>query len=234
MGVVEGLEEGDGVGGDGDFDGEEVGIFPGDLAVEAELDLVIVFFIGFWYYDCEGFGIGKDDGSIGEGVWADGGHGEDVGAGVDDGAAGGEVVGGGACGCGNDEAVGGVGGYELFIAVDLDVHKSGGGVVFDDDVVESEAFFFVSCGALEDPAFFELVFAFEDFGEASEGGFWGEGGEEAEFALVDAEDGDVGFDAGVDGSEDSAVSADDAADVLAMEVVFEFFRFFADFVFCAE
>ena len=65
----------------------------------------------------------KDDGAVAQGVRADGRHRQHLGRGVDERAAGGEVVGGGAGGRAEDEAVAEVVGDELVVGEDLEADR---------------------------------------------------------------------------------------------------------------
>ena len=102
------------------------------LAVDGEVDLVG----DADDLDADGGVAGDDDGADGEQVRTDGGDHHGVDAGHDDGAVGGEVVGRGAGGGGDDDAVGAEGGDELLVDLDGEVAHAGDGALGDDDVVE--------------------------------------------------------------------------------------------------
>src|SRR5258708_4212792 len=103
-----------------------------DLAVDGEKD-----FVGNAYdVDADGGVAGRDDGTDGQKVGADGSDHQGVDAGHDDGAVGGEVVSSGTGGGGDDDAVGAEGCYELAVDFDGVVAHAGDGAFGDDDVVE--------------------------------------------------------------------------------------------------
>ncbi len=183
------------------------------LAVHGEVDLVGNA------YDLDAYGgFARDyDRADGEQVRTDGRDQHSVDAGHDDGAVRGEVVGRGAGGSGDDDAVGAEGGYGLFVDLDGEVAHAGDGSFGDDDVVEGV------------PLFDETAVADDlgthhaadlDLGTVVAPGFeggveLGEGnlGEEAEGAQVDAEDGGGGAGEGSGCGEEGAVAAEDDDEV---------------------
>ena len=154
-----------------------------------------------------------------------------AGVGGDDGAAGGEAVRCGADGRGEDEAVGDEGVDLLAVDEEAEVDDAGEGGAGDDDVVEG--------GALPEEFAAAVDFGaehheFDGFGdalcEAVEGGseFLGaDFGEEAEFAEVDAEEGDAGAGDAAGGGEDGAVAAEYEAEGGADGFVLDVFAQFA-------
>ncbi len=156
---------------------------------------------------------GHDDRADGKQVGTDGGDQHRVDAGHDDGAVGGEVVGCGAGGGGDDDAVGAEGGDELAVDFDGEVAHAGDGALGDDDVVEGvpllNGFAVADDLGVHHAADFDLgaVVApgFEGGVELGEGDL----GEEAEGAEVDAEDGGGGAGEGAGCGEEGAVAAED-------------------------
>ena len=190
-----------------------------DLVAELELDSFLavdreVDFVGDTYdVDADLSVAGNDDGANGEQVGADGRDQHGVHVRHHDGAVGRQVVGSGAGGRGDDDAVGAEGSDELLFDFDREVTHAGDGAFGDDDVVESV------------PLLDGLAVA-DDFGvhhaadlnvrlvlaPIVEGGVevgQGDFGEEAERAEVDAEDGCGGAGKGAGRGEEGAIAAED-------------------------
>ena len=164
--------------------------------------------------------VGDDDGSEGEVVGADGRDDEAAAIGCEDGAAAAEGVGGGAGGGGDDEAVAGVGGHE--VAIDVEVGAQEGAVVeaVEADLVEGEGGELLADGLVvgtggdvEEGAGLEGVAAGEEVGDEGVHIVAAGGGEEAEMAEVDADDGDLATSDEVDGAEEGAVATDGEKEV---------------------
>ncbi len=195
------------------------GLLAVDAVVEFEFDCFLavngeVDFVGDADdLDADGGVAGHDDRADGKQVGADGGDQHGVDAGHDDGAVGGEVVGSGAGGGGDDDAVGAEGGDELIVDLDGEVSHAGDGSLGDDDVVEGVPLLDEVSVAQDlgthHAADFDLgaVVApgFEGGIELGEGDF----GEEAEGAEVDAEDGCGGAGEGAGCGEEGAVATED-------------------------
>lgn len=215
MGVAWALDEGEGfltkgdLKGEMDFRGEGVVAVDGDNGVVGEVDVNRKNALGVEKY-C----------TVGEGMGADGGHGEGIDSGVHDGSTCREIISRRArCGA-EEDAVGAVGGDVFFVALDGDFHEMGLTGVFDNDVVEGVEVGSFGSSAVEGATRGEFVFAFED-GFKGFGSIMGvEGGEESEFTAVKSEYWRVIFDGLGDGREEGAVAADDAAGI----DVFEEFR----------
>ena len=79
-----------------------------------------------------------DDGSVGQGVRADGHHDEDVQGGIDDGPAAGQRVCRGSGGAGHDEAIAAVGVHVAPVDVGLEVEDAPGFPLGEHDVVQGE------------------------------------------------------------------------------------------------
>ena len=178
------------------------------LAVDGEVDLVG----DADDLDTDGGVAWDDDGADGEQVGTDGGDQHGVDAGHDDGAVGGEVVGRGAGGSGDDDAVGAEGGDELLVDLDGEVAHAGDGAFGDDDVVEGvpllDGFAVADDLGVHHAADFNLgaVVApgFEGGVELGEGDL----GEEAEGAEVHTEDGGGGTGEGSGCGQEGAIAAE--------------------------
>lgn len=173
--------------GEADVEGEGCALLKGEASVYRDLRCAV--FVGA--LDCEGAVLVEDEGAVAEGVWADGGHDKHACVGVHDGTVCGEVVGSGAGGCGEDKSVTIVGGDVFLSGVDFERDESRDGVVFDDDVVECVAVLSVRSAATEQRAFVNAVFAFKYAEECFLDALVVVGSEEAEFAVVDSQEGDV-------------------------------------------
>ena len=154
-----------------------------------------------------------DDGTDGEQVRTDGGDQHRIDAGHDDGAVGREVIGCGASGGRDDDAVGAEGGDGLLVDLDGEVAHAGDGSFGDDDIVEGvpllDDLAVADDGGAHHAANFDLgaVVApgFEGVVELGEGDL----GEEAEGAEVDAEDGGGGAGEGSRCGQEGAVATED-------------------------
>ena len=185
----------------------------GVVAIDAEVERLIVPGGG----EDDVGAVGDDDGAVGEDVGRDGGDDEDAAFGEENGATGGEGIGGGPGGGGDDETVGVIFGEGLGVDLDGDFDEFGTAAPADDDVVE---------GAFgEDDA----AFAFDGDGQeralAEDVGFFDEAldgavvaacthaGEETEGAKINAEDGFELPGHFAQGAEDGAVAAEDDDDL---------------------
>lgn len=155
----------------------------------------------------DGAGAADDDGAEGERVGGDGRDGKGFDVGGHDGAAGSGVVGGGADGGGDDDTVAGNGGTGLAVDREADADHAEGGSGGDDGVIEAEVgdvvgvvldFDVLAVGATDVDGDEGAVEEGERFGGFTEegAGLLAEGGEvkldeEAEFAEVHAQHGDV-------------------------------------------
>ena len=200
-----------------------VGALTADVVSQFELDCLLavygeVNFVGNAYdFDADSGVAGDDDRADGEQVRTDRGdqHGVDVRH--DNGPVGSEIVGRGAGGGGDDDAVGAEGGDGLLVYLDGEVAHAGDGSFGYDDVVEGVPLFDESAVAddlgAHHAANFDLgaVVApgFEGGVELREGDF----GEEAEGPEVDAEDGGGGAGEGSGCGEEGAVAAEDDDEV---------------------
>jgi len=183
------------------------------LAVDGEVDLIG----NADDVDADGGFAGDDDRADGEQVRTDGCDQHCVNAGHDDGAVGGEVVGCGASGRGDDDAVGAEGGDGLLVDLDGEVAHAGDGAFGDDDVVEgvpglnglAVANDLGSHHAAEFDLGAVVAPGFEGGVELGEGNLC----EEAERTEVDAEDGGGGAGKGAGCGEEGAVATEDDDEV---------------------
>ena len=196
-----------------------VGALTADVVSQLELDRLLavygeVNFVGNAYdFNADSGVAGDDDRADGEQVRTDRGdqHGVDVRH--DNGPVGSEIVGRGAGGGGDDDAVGAEGGDGLLVYLDGEVAHAGDGSFGYDDVVEGVPLFDESAVAddlgAHHAANFDLgaVVApgFEGGVELREGDF----GEEAEGPEVDAEDGGGGAGEGSRCGQEGAVATED-------------------------
>ena len=142
---------------------------------------------------------------------------EDGGRGVDERAAGGEVVGRGAGGGGEDEAVGAVFVHAGAVGEHGEAAHAEHVAGLDDEVVERQGEAAVGEADLEEGALLDAEVAAEDGVQRGADVIARVGGEEAEFAAIDAEERHAFEGRGFRDAEEGAVTADHTARVGPLE-----------------
>ena len=159
----------------------------------------------------------EDDRAIRERVRADGGQDEDRRGGIDERATGGEVVGRGAGGGGEDEAVRAVFVHTGAIGEHGEAAHAEDVARLDDEVVQRQGEAAVGEADLEESALLDAEVAGEDGLERGADVFAGVGRKEAKLAAVDAEEGYAFERSGFGHAEEGAVAADYAARIGTLE-----------------
>ena len=169
--------------------------------------------------------VGDDDGTQGKGVGANGSDDEAAAVGSEDGASAGEGVGGGTRGRGHNDAVAGIGGHVEVVDINLgSEHRRVFGTV-EKYLVESIGATGVEGVALhlEEGAAFGGETARQKVGNKRGEVFLASGGEEAQVAEINTQDGGEGLGArSVDklhGGEQGAVATDGEEVVVAIDAV---------------
>ncbi len=156
--------------------------------------------------------VGDDDGAVGEHVRANGRDAETVDGREDDGAAGGKRIGSGTGGSGDDETVGLVGGDEVVVDVCVEIDHAGEFGFGDDDVIEggigADRFAVAPEFAIDHAAAADAMFAGDGAFQFGVEFFFANGGEEAEVAEVNGEDGDIVTGDSAGGGKKRAVTAE--------------------------